>query len=237
MVHRDVYNIVTVENGNADNKSILKVFTEMAAGRIKSDIKLLNYFHEIPISYSATINNVEDDSIELSVNHHQALIIKQDKFTLIKSKHFHKDYGVHCYANYINVPKSIVILNNFAYAVIRAERREAVRVNVEKCRIHVGFTFENVTLEGTMLDISGSGALVFASVLPSTPNEQPGSLAFAIMGTQLTVPAIFLKASETKDGNICVFTFNLDRRSDNIVAQFIYQRQVEIIQDLKDDIV
>ena len=118
----DIYHLVTVKDGASDNTSIVKVFTEMAAGRLKSDFTLLNYYDEVPVSYGSTIVVVDGDSVELKIHEHQALILKHDNSTLIKSRHFHHELGVHCYASYVNVAKKTAILHNFAYAQIRAER-------------------------------------------------------------------------------------------------------------------
>lgn len=41
---------------------------------------------------------MEKDSIKLAVHEHQALVIKHDNSTLIKSRHFHNELCVHCYA-------------------------------------------------------------------------------------------------------------------------------------------
>ena len=132
------------------------VFRHAWTGRLKCDLSLLNYCNEVPVSYGATIVTVEKDSVELSVHEHQALIMKQNNSTLIKSKHFDKGLGVHCYAAYVNVTKKAAILHNFAYAQIRADRREAVRVKVNGT-MPVRFFRENMVIEGTMIDISASG--------------------------------------------------------------------------------
>jgi len=101
----DHYQLVTINDGKSDADAIIKVFSAMQDGRLKCDLSLLNYCNEVPVCYSATIATVEDDSVELSVHEHQALIMKQNNSTLIKSQHFGKGLGVHCYAAYVNVPK------------------------------------------------------------------------------------------------------------------------------------
>ena len=112
---KEVYHLVTVDNGETDAASILSIFSEMETGHLRSDIRLLNYYHEVPVNYGATIASIDDDSVELSIHENQAIVIKQDKSTLINSVHFPKDLGVHCYASYVNVSKKTVILNNFSY--------------------------------------------------------------------------------------------------------------------------
>jgi hypothetical protein len=234
---KDVYNLVTVNDGKSDSAAIVRVFSEMAAGRLKCDLQLINYYCEVPVSYASSITAVEKDSVELAVHEHQALVIKHHNSTLIKSKHFHNELGVHCYAAYASIPKKLVALHNFAYAQIRAERREAVRVNV-RGTLPVTFSYENVSIEGDMDDISGSGISIHSPLVPATKTDQPGLLSFTLTGTSLVVPGSFVRATPMEsDRHICMFKMKPDRRTDTIIGQFIYQRQVEIIQLLKEGLI
>jgi len=233
----DIYHLVTVNDGASDSAAILKVFSEMEAGRLKSDFMLLNYYDEVPVSYGSTITSVEEDSVELKVHEHQALILKHDNSTLIKSRHFHHDLGVHCYASYVNIAKKIVILHNFAYAQIRAERREAVRVKVRD-RLALKFSYDGVTIEGKLLDISGCGVSIRSDFVPATEGDQAGVLSFSLSGTPVTVAGSFVRATANgNEGYVCVFKIKPDRSTDNIIGRFIYQRQVEIIQQLREGLV
>jgi hypothetical protein len=236
-MNSDIYHLVTVENGQADAAAILQVFSRMAAGTLKYDLRLVNYYDELPVSYGSTLMGAESDSIELAVHEQQALIMKKDKSTLLKSSHFHGDLAVHCYAAYVNVAKKTVILHNFAYAQIRAERREAVRVAVYGGE-PVCFSYDSGKLLGSMVDISGNGISVLCEAAPVADPNQPGILNFSVAGTPLAVRGIFVRALENgTGGHVCVFQTNPDRRSDTLIGQFIYQRQVDIIQQLKEGLV
>ena len=234
----DIYRLVTVKDGKTDTANIARVFSEIATGRLKLDLQLLNYYREVPVSYGATIVTVESDSVELTVHENQAVVMKQDKATLVKSRHFHDELGVHCYAAYVNVPKKTVVLHNFSYAQIRAERREAVRVNVQE-KVAVGFSYGDVVLEGVMVDISGNGISLETGNDPEIAKDQPGQLNFTLAGSELSVPGTFVKstANKTTGGTVSVFQMNPGRMSEIVIGQFIYQQQVEIIQELKDGLV
>ncbi|MGD0585127.1 MAG: PilZ domain-containing protein [Oryzomonas sp.] len=233
-MNNDIYHLVTVNDGASDGAAIIKVFSEIAAGRLKSDIMLLNYYDEVPVSYGSIIAAVDGDRIELKVHEHQALILKHDNSTLIKSRHFHHELGVHCYASYVNIAKKTAILHNFAYAQIRAERREAVRVKVRD-RLPTKFSYDGVTIEGNLLDISGCGLSIQSDLVPATKSDQGGLLSFTLAGTPVTVAGSFVRATaEGSDGHVCVFKIKPDRMTDNIIGRFIYQRQVEIIQQLRE---
>jgi len=236
-LNSDIHHLVTVNDGKSDTAEIIRVFSEIAAGRLKSDLKLLNYVDEVPVSYGSVLNSVSDDSIELAVHEHQAVIMKHHKSTLVKSRHFHNELGVHCYSTYVNIPKKTVILNNFAYAQIRAERREAVRVKIRR-ELPVRFTCENVNIEGNMIDISGSGISILSSLMPRIDTNQSGYLHFKLSDIPLEVTGSFVRSVEKGDDeHICIFRMITDRQNDSIIGRFIYQRQIEIIQELKDGLV
>ena len=230
----DVYHLITVKNGKSDTEEIVKVFSDMAAGRLKLDLNLLNYYDEVPIDYGSTIVDVGTDNVELMIHENQALVIKQNNSTLLKSSHFHKGLDVHCYAAYVSVKKRVVVLHNFSYAQIRAARREAVRVKVREASPAV-FNYENSALNGQVVDISMNGISIRCDRVPTMDTDQPGQLNLTINDTLLEVPGSFVKFEDQGAGMVdCMFKMNPSRLSDRVISQFIYQRQVEIIQQLKD---
>ncbi len=230
---KNVFRQVTVNGKESDNDAIINVFSKMVTGQLKCDLKLLNYCGEVPVSYGLTITAVDKDSVELLVHEHQALIIKHDKYTIVKSDHLHNELGVHCIATYVNVPKRKVILQNFAYAQIRSEKREAVRVKVNGI-LPVRFSYENVNFEGSMVDLSGNSISINSNAVPEIKTDQSGILFFALTDTLLEVLGSFVKSSKNgTGGHICVFQIKPDWMSDGIIDKYISHRQVEIIQQLK----
>ena len=237
MYKSDLYRLVTIDNGQADTASIMKIFSEMEVGNLKCDISLLNYFNEVPVNYGAIIGTIDKDSVELSVNEHQAVLIKHDNSTIIKSNHFPKDLGVHCYAAFVSVPKKMAILHNFAYAQIRAERREAVRVSIIK-PISVNCSYKDISLDGNIMDISATGIAIHASDVPAIDNDQPVRLSFSLMDTLLTVYGSFVRTAKSESyDQIYLFKMNPDRKQDTVIHQFIYNRQIEIIQNLREGLI
>lgn len=234
MNSRNVYSLVTVKDGRADSEEILEIFTNMASGKIPCDVKLLNYYRQIPVSYNAHIVNISKDRVEFKIHQNQALVMKFDKHTLIKSSHFPKGLGVHCFSAYINVHKEVAILTRFAYAQIKAERRGAVRVAVHPA-ISAVFSNNEIEISGSILDISENGVSVLTNAEPLA-EEIKGILTFSIEGNKLELSSTLLKTVETAEGCVCVFQYELKGVSEKILSRYIYSRQVEIIRELKDQL-
>ena len=234
-VNRDVFNLVTVKNGKADNAAIMGIFSDMAAGRLKNDISVVNYHNEMPVCYSAAITEVKEDSIDLKVHPNQALIIKQYRHTLIKSKYFSNNLSVHCFAAFAKVSSGMVVLHNFAYAQIKAERREALRVT-SNVSVPITFSYNDAVVRGEMMDISLSGISIALDPAQEISQDQLGVLDITLMDIPLTIPTTFIKSMDSDDVRVGVCTMVLDRESEKVVSQFIYHRQVEIINELRENV-
>ena len=117
----DIYQRIRLAGEKKDCEQILGVINAIKSGRLKNDIQLLNYFREVPVSYPATIETVENDFAEFLVNPIQAVVISFEKVTVLKSSHFLRD--VIAYVNYVNVEKSRIVLSSFSYALVRADRQ------------------------------------------------------------------------------------------------------------------
>ena len=234
MRNNDIYRLATLDDGKADADAILQIFSAMASGTLGNDLVLLNYYHEVPVSYRATLQSINGGNVEFLMHEHQGIVIKHDRYTLIKSAHFPKGMGVHAYAAYTNVQKKTAILHNFSYAQIRAERREAVRVAVNT-QLPVTFTFDGGTVHGVMKDISGTGISLVSSDIFAIDGNQAGELRFTLMGTPIQVSGTFVRSLKGSDhSHVSVFRMEPDRKTDSIIGHFSYQRQIEILKDLKE---
>jgi hypothetical protein len=89
-----------------------------------------------------------------------------------------------------------------------------------------------------MVDISGNGIAFNTNLVLAMETDQSGQLCFILNGTSLEIPGTFVRSTPKITGlYTCSFKLNPDRKSDRTIARFIYQRQVEIIQQLKDGLV
>ena len=208
--------------------------TDISNRRLNNDLKLVNYYQEIPISYGmVVIDECSGGALELTVHQNQAAVVAHQKQTIIKSKHFPDGLSVHAIAEKVNVKKSYVVLGRFAFATIKAERRTAVRVRVQES-ISVTFNIDSATYTGILEDISVGGVKVKKSDLP--PDPAKAILGIPFSGLKISMPGTFLREKTNENGHFHVFTIEPDTNAEGIISKMIYARQVEIIQMLKDQI-
>ena len=216
------------------------VILQFMKGMIGQKFSFLNYYKEIPVSYDAVLLNVENEMAEFSVHEYQAKLINLEKKTLIHShpqNPFSEDMIGEAF--YVSSAKKRVILCNFGYTRIRSGTRRYVRVLLDN-PVEVELLFEGDILKGNVKDIS------------------LGGLALRTMSSELLVPGLdinlFLKLPDSNGNQIhevgmgatiikvvgesapftCFIEFHAEKHSQQQIAYYINQRQVEIIKELKD---
>ena len=134
-----------------DQADIFKAFIGSLTSKEPSKMSLINYFKGLPIISSATILSVEHGNLDLDVNPLQAVAISIDRYTLIRSKLF--PFPLAARVLYVNIKKHMVTLNKLSYIELLAEKRAAVRVELDS-PLKVSMMFDDQVVEGMLIDIS-----------------------------------------------------------------------------------
>ena len=134
--------------------------------------------------------------------------------------------------NYVNIEKSVIMLSSFYYALVRADRRMSVRVELAE-PIYASFNYDDGTVKGKLHDLSLTGVSINVSRDPGIPLSEKGELDVNLPSV-ITVPASLLKVVATEDGYRLVFEIEATRSSELNISQYIFRRQLEIIKELKD---
>lgn len=219
-----------------DNLVIVQFLKNMIGQRFS----FLNYYKEIPVSYDATLLNVENDMAEFEVHEYQAKAINLERRALIysheKSLVSEDFYGE---VFYVNIAKKRVILCKFGYGKIISNRRRFVRVKLDM-PVQADLVFDNDILTGNIKDLSLGGA---AMTVMSKELLIPGNdinLFLKLPGTQpASVIEVGMSATVVKlvgeDAPFtCFIEFHAEKHSQQQIAYYINQRQVEIIKELKE---
>lgn len=209
------------------------------SGMIGEKFSFLNYYKEVPVSYDAVLLNVENEMAEFSVHEYQAKVINLEKKTLIHSHPrsiFPEDMIGEAF--YVNSTKKRVILCNFGYARIRSGMRRYVRVLLDRM-VEAELIFEGDILKGNVKDISLGGiALRTMSAELLVPGldinmflKLPGTDGKPM--TEVGMSATIVKVIGTSAPFTCLIEFHAEKHSQQQIAYYINQRQVEIIKELK----
>lgn len=230
---KETYQIVSLKDGTQDFAAIIQTLREIHSGKLKNDLRLINYYHEVPVSYPVVIEHVDAEMVDLKVHQSQSVVLAAQKQALLKSAAFPQGLGVHALTERVNVPKCAVTLGRFAYASIRADRRESVRVTVDG-QVEATYQTDQQTVIGWLQDISLTGcALLSDSALPTGIADQ-GTARLTLDATCLSVPARLVNSRQKDGGYLHTFQIEVDKQADKVISQYIYNRQVQIIQALKE---
>ncbi|WP_136515330.1 PilZ domain-containing protein [Geomonas edaphica] len=229
----DIYQRLQLADEQRDRAEILATLAAIRSGKLKNDLRLLNFYREVPVSYGAEVLTIEENDAELLVHQVQAVVIAQEKLTVLKSSHFRRD--VVASVTYVNVEKSRVILSNPGYTLVRADRRMSVRVQLG-VSIKAWFAAPELeaTVRGKLHDMSLTGMSMDVERNPGLPLSQKGELSIALPTGTIVIAASLLKVFERDGSCRLVFEIAPTRSEELNISQYIFQRQVEIIKELKD---
>lgn len=216
------------------------VIIQFLKSMIGKRFSFLNYYKEIPVSYDATLTNVENEMAEFELHEYQAKVISMDRKALIYAhpeSPFKED--IQGEAFYINALKKKVILCKFEYAKIRSDMRRFVRVQLDR-PVEAELVCDNDIIAGNVKDISLGGASVH---LMSCERLQPGleinlflKLPDIASGSinEVALSATVIKVSGDSSPYSCILEFHPEKHSQQQISYYINQRQVEIIKELKE---
>lgn len=219
-----------------DSAEIAAGFRDIIKDGLRVQLKLVNYFKGLPISYPATPIEMTGSVLELDVHPQQAVALEQTGCAFIKCSYF--DRPMLADVKDADVRRMMATLSNFRFVEILAEQRVSLRLKLEPpCDAQIIGDGEPV--DGKVLDISLGGA----SIRPSRPSflREGKETQLKVMvpnllqggDTELEVKATVV-AIGRDDGEVCRFSFESDPHVEGVISRFIFQRQVDLIRELKE---
>lgn len=211
-------------------------------GMVGQTFSFLNYYKEIPVSYDARLVAVENEMAEFEVHEYQAKVITFEKKVLIRAHEkspVPEDLVGEVF--YVSVSRKKVILSRFHYAKIRSDLRRFVRVRLDGSRSDADIYCEDEIIPASVRDISLGGAALQVNG-PVGPLEagKEVNLILKLKSTEELAPneigvgANVVKLVADQSPATCFLEFHSERHSQQALAYYINQRQVEIIRELKE---
>ncbi len=230
----------TVVRGTDREDGLLIV--QFLKGMVGEIFSFLNYYKEIPVSYDARLVSMENDMAEFEVHEYQAKVITFEKKVLIRS-HSKSPVPEDLVGDvfYVNVARKKVILSRFHYARIRSDLRRFVRVRLDGQRSDVDIYCDEEIIPAAIRDISLGGVALQLSA-PSGPLEEGKEVNLILklkapddqLLSEIGVAATVVKIVSAEPSTYCILEFHAERHSQQSLAYYINQRQVEIIRELKE---
>ena len=237
MDHSYLYSTRIQNSFDEDQAEILSIFKEELFKQPKFQITLINYYQGLPVSCPAQIISIEKDMIDLDVSPYQAFTMRDHHYTFVRSKAL--KYDVHANVQYVNLDRRAASLRKLCYVEIMAERRNYIRLALGNPQ-NALFTTSTGLVKGKLVEISINGACVQSNTPCTLEIGEETNLTFMLhniiqnldytMKTQAVLVGI--------DGDIQPkryrFTIAPDKILDREIARYLLQRQIEILQEIKD---
>lgn len=220
-----------------DRAEIMAAFRDIVQGGLGVQLKLVNYYKGLPISYPATLVEVNGDVLELDVHPQQAVALGVSKRTCIKCSHF--DSHLLAEVKDSDVRRMMASLTNLSYVQIMAEQRVSLRLELEEpCQALLKLA--GGTEEAQVLDISLGGFSVRTN--RSCGLEKGAEVQLKVMVPNLVqnsdipveMTATVVGGECDADGELIRFSIASDPNAEGIISRFIFQRQVDLIREIKD---
>ncbi len=235
----DFTNLYTTKIENSiddDLQQILETFRGLIK-RGKTGVKLINYYQGLPICFPATLVSVDYEILDLDIHPQQAVAIERDHYTFIRCEEFKHDICAR--VQYVNVKKRAASLMKFFYVEIMAEQRNSIRLVMDPPADAI-FDIQGAKVNGKLLDISMTGAALRLERLPEFEDGFATTLQIMLPNIaqntheKSLLPAKHVVTKKVEDSYLCIFSITPDKILEQHISKFIFQRQVEIIRDLKD---
>ena len=218
------------------------VIIQFLKGMIGKVFSFLNYYKEIPVSYDARLVSVENDMAEFEVHEYQAKVISLEKKVLIRAhekSNVPEDMVGEVF--YVNIARKKVILSKFHYAKIHSDFRRFVRVCLEDRRSDVDIYIDDNVIPASIKDISlgGMALQVKGDIRGLESGKDVNAVLKLVSPDDNTVKEIGAAATVSKilgdsPPYTCILEFHSEKHSQQALAYYINQRQVEIIRELKE---
>jgi len=233
MTSTDLYSTRIQKNFDDDQAEILALLE----ANLNKPLKLINYYKGIPLSYPATIASISRGVVDLDVQEMQAFTIEQARSTFIRSPLFKHD--LFAQAQYVNVRKKAATFVKFSYVEIMAERRSFVRVVVD-APVIVAIASPQGTIEGRLSDISLSGFGVLIDYTCPLETGVETTVQFTLVSPEtgqpipISIPATLVTINGDLSPYSYRFAINPEKQLERQISQYVFQRQVEIIREVKE---
>lgn len=205
----------------------------------QSEFKLLNIYKGLCINTASKVLKIRENSYFVYCENLQAYSMKMDNKTVIQSADLPKN--IEADIKYISLEKKYAVLENLRYLEFSANNRQHTRVQ-PSIRMPVGFRYEKYSLQGELIDISTQAiAMKFNHSLNGELGGKEVMLSFKLpdesmsegfSNMDITGKVVHVSEIDITKSKVVVM-INLESPYDSYMLKYIYDRQKELILELK----
>ncbi|SNZ02637.1 PilZ domain-containing protein [Persephonella hydrogeniphila] len=197
----------------------------------KEDIKVIDYFFEVPVVCKAKFLRAEGRNVFFDVSNCINKIFEKDHYVFIKVENLNKT--IECKIKEIDYNRGILILTDFRYAPIPQEKRRYIRVRLSK-KLPVVIIKNSTEVKGIIDDISVGGIGVFLTDTDNLTTGDTVDIIFVLDGYTVNVLGqIRYLSSLGRTTRAGIKFLNLSGRDEEIIGEFATKRQFEILKKLR----
>jgi len=224
-------------SGPDEQQSIVDRFHALLSSDADPGITLTNIYKEMPITHPAHSCELKGHHLEICTCELQLAAISQCKEVYLRSPQL--ETPVLGRLDSIDIRRGMVHLHEFSYVELKEENRKTVRVRFKK-PIHIMLNSEGDTISGVIHDISLGGCCINTLVRKEwkTSDEIQVELKLIDQSTgQLSsacIAAEIVNIYGVTPPFKCALSFRHTRHTEQFLSVFIYQRQLEILKELRE---
>ena len=223
----------------AEQQGFIDKFQELLAAAHAPGITLTNIYKEMPISCPATICEIKGHRVELQTSELQLAAISQCSEAYIL---FSPVAGpILGRLDSIDIRKSTVRLANFSYSELHANRRSTVRVRFKK-PINIVAQAGSNKISGMIHDISLGGCCINTLVKQGLDQGSEIMVALKLLeqatgqGLCMQIPSNVVRVDGKTPPFKCALRFTHPPQTEQLLSIYIYQRQLEILKELRESL-
>lgn len=204
----------------------------------KNSLKLVNYYHGLPLSFPAQMVSFDHGMLDLDVHPQQAVAIERSHYAFIRCDAFKSD--ICASVQYVNAQKRAATLTKFFYIDIMAEKRNSIRLRLGTPTDASFDCNSNSPVSGKLVDLSMGGIAIVAGNEPECERGQQSHIQFMLPNIiqnnliNISTTGTLLGVRDEDKSVLCTFAISADNALEQQISKYIFQRQVEIIQELRD---
>ena len=233
------YNNLVIVSQSDDQETIFGLLKNIFDKDPSSSFTFLNIYKELPITSGSKIFEIKKSSVEFFTTATQFAIMSESMEVIIQSKLMNTNIVAKVME--LDSRRLQVTLGDFSYAELHMDKRKSVRVRL-KLPMQLQMLVDGNTLSGVINDVSLGGVCVrtFAGHLLERANEIELKIKLLHSGTnqvmEALVPSKVVRVDKKDLQARCAMVFEHTPQSEQVLSTFIYQRQLEIIKELKSKI-